>query len=167
MKIINETADEITIVHPSVARLALGSALTVLGGALFIAVALGMPGSLPGEAGAFACFCAGIYLLFKNAGDVIEISRRGAITHRVRGFTRTWETRYEAGTAAKVEIAPGRRACTSYIAFKNGGRLLIDRAHGHAMHALSDEERMGEERTIAARVARFMGVPLEEALRAV
>ena len=154
MKIINQTADEMTLTHPSLARGILGALFTLVGGGLFISSAL-MQGDTPLFAlASFASFCAGLIILFVNADITITLHKpSGTVHHHERAFGGPANATYALRDATAVEIVPRKehRPAEVFIVFNNGSRVRID--YAHRLENVSKS-------SIAARVAEFLAVPL-------
>lgn len=165
MKIINRTATEMTITHASRGRTAAGWVLIACSGALFVAEALGSPDSLLLAALILACFGFGVFLLFTNVAETIDLDKRASSLVRIRhGAVRDRATRYHLADAKSVRLErdAGRHAAASHLVLADGTRLLIDEAHGSRRRSISDEAR---EASIAEEVARFLGIPIDEGPR--
>lgn len=165
MKIVNRTADERTLMRPSRARAILGWVLLGVSGALFVALTLGPGDALAWGGLMLACFGFGIFLLFTNSVESLDLDKRNRRIVRVRAglFGRITE-RYDWGAVARVRVERDNagRACGSFLVLTNGERIRLDTAREGRTQAISDEPR-GE--TLAEEVARFLGVPLEEERR--
>ena len=158
MRIINQTADELILTHPSTARTALGVLCILAGGALFIVLAIMQVDVLLLSIAAFVCFGAGLGIVFVNAQETITLHKpSGTAHHHQKSLTGATHATHNLKDASHVEIVEGNGEPEVFIVFGNGKRVRIDYAHRPGTN------EHGEDVSIAGRVAQFLGVPLKDA----
>ena len=149
-----------TLSHPSVVRAVIGLLLVLTGGALFVVSAIAQSEVMLYALVAFACFVAGLIIVFVNADETITLHKpSGTAHHHQKSFRGTTHATHALDDASHVEIANvgHKKHPEVFIVFKNGNRVRIDYAHKPG----ADPEAL--EATIASRVAQFLAVPLTDA----
>ncbi len=182
MKIVNETPEDMTLMHPSVAQAAIGGVFLILGAALFISSATPVKDALLISQAAFVCFAFGLLALFTNANETVDLNKTtGEIRYRVKHFMGAETATYPINTVTRVELkepffeselAPGLpRAKRSYakpliseafLVLHDGTRVLIDYEHRHLGRETAAQLQAESDTSIAGRVARFLNVPIED-----
>lgn len=163
-----------TLEHPSARRGVVGGAFAFVGGVLFLASAALMPSLGILSYASFACFIAGLAILFTNAADTIDIDKgAGTIRYRTTEFIGSKGGTYPLSRAARIELReplmraelaslethmghPHPALLEAFLVFSDGTRIPIDYEHRANDPAES----------IAERVARFLSLPLQDAAAA-
>ena len=158
MKIINQTADEMTLTHPSSARSIIGIVIVLLGGALFVVASLVQTEKFFVALAAFICFAIGLAIVFVNADVTITLHKpSGKAHHHQKTLTGKQRTSYELEDASHVEIvSTGKKHPDVFIVFRDGSRVPVDYAYRSA-------DDSANEKSIAHRVAQFLDVPIKNA----
>ncbi len=159
MRVLNETTDELSLIHASVAQLTAGGSLTILGMVLFTASVLGTSDALAMAQAAAALFALGLVVLFANMAETVELDKRGGqIRRRTRRFLLTRTHSYPLAAATRVELREARMTATP----------LVSRVEAFLVLADGTRIRIGDARprltthpmAPAVRVARFLELPL-------
>lgn len=164
MKIINQTATDMTITHPSRTQTFVGAALLVIGAALFIAFAAIPPHFALISWLALAAFAAGIAVLFLNTLVTIDLDKASGEIRLKGGMADGGTSVHRVADVARVAIEQeGNANAEAFLVFTDGSRIRID--HAHRAAALPSEGGTVPavpQDSIASRVARFLGVPVED-----
>ena len=161
MKIINKTAEDMTLTHPGVPR-------SIVGAALLIISVTNIPGAGHAAQAGFVLFVLGLFALFTNANETIDIYKpSGEIRHRYKELLGTKTDTYPIGSVTHVELREPQKErakpliSEAFIVMKDGSRLLIDYRHRHMGLEWMEDPEAESPASIAARVARFLNVPLQ------
>ncbi|HQU07974.1 MAG: hypothetical protein B7X04_00685 [Parcubacteria group bacterium 21-54-25] len=174
MKIINQTATDMTITHPSVVRSVVGVIFLVLSAVLFIVSIAGSSDALFFSHTAYLLFIVGVFALFVNTDIVIDIDKKtGHIHHKRKKLVGSKTETHDLHNVSHVEVRHTQRHAAgtpliseSFLIFSDGSEVRIDRGRMTTHIAIGDSATNEKEKaSIASRVARFLGIPVEDRIR--